>query len=210
MSRRRSVTRRVLLAFVVCFAIFGLYAWLKAETLLRSAADLWIVSDEPGPADAVAVLGGGLEYRPFAAADYYRRGLVPKILVSNIGATPAERLGVLKSHVRANGEVLQKLGVPVAAIEPFGDHLTDTFAEATALHEWAVRNGAHRIIVPTDMFATRRLRWTLHHVFGNDAVTLVPAINPPEYQRDKWWQNERGVISFQNEVMKYLYYRLKY
>ena len=59
-------------------------------------------------------------------------------------------------------------------------------------------------------FATRRLRWTLHHVFGNDAAILVPAVNPPDYQRDNWWQNERGVIGFQNEVMKYLYYRLKY
>jgi uncharacterized SAM-binding protein YcdF (DUF218 family) len=178
--------------------------------LLRGAADLWIVSDEPAPADAIAVLGGGLEYRPFAAADYYRRGFAPKILISNIGATPAEQLGVLQSHVRANSEVLQKLGVPATAIEPFGDHLSDTFAEATALHEWVVRNGAHRIIVPTDIFATRRLRWTLHHVFGNDAAILVPAVNPPDYLRDNWWKNERGVIGFQNEVVKYLYYRLKY
>ena len=208
--RPRSMTRRVLLAFVACIAMLALWAWRKPEPLLRGAADLWIVSDEPAAADAIAVFGGGLEYRPFAAADYYRRGLAPKILISNIGATPAERLGVLQSHMRANSEVLQKLGVPAAAIEPFGDHLSDTFAEAAALHEWAVRNGAHRIIVPTDIFATRRLRWTLHRVFGNDAVTLVPAVSPPDYQRDNWWKNERGIIGFQNEVMKYLYYRLKY
>ena len=208
--RPRSLTRRLLLALVALIAMLGLWAWLEPETLLRGAADLWIVADEPAPADAVAVFGGGLEYRPFAAADYYRRGLVPKILISNIGATPAERLGVLQPHVRANSEVLQKLGVPASAIEPFGDHLSDTFAEATALREWAVRNGARRIIVPTDIFATRRLRWTLHHVFGNDAATLVPAINPPDYQRDNWWKNEYGVIGFQNEVVKYLYYRLKY
>jgi uncharacterized SAM-binding protein YcdF (DUF218 family) len=208
--RPRSMTRRVLLALVAGIAILGLWAWHERETLLRGAADLWIVSDEPAPVDAIAVLGGGLEYRPFAAADYYRRGLAPKILVSNVGATPAERLGVLQSHVRANSEVLQKLGVPATAIEPFGDHLSDTFAEATALHEWAVRSGAHRIMVPTDIFAARRLRWTLHHVFGNDAAILVPAINPPDYLRDNWWKNERGVIAFQNEVMKYLYYRLKY
>src|SRR5580700_11001267 len=208
--RPRSMTRRVLLALFACIAVLALWAWLKTETLLRGAADLWIVSDEPAPADAVAVLGGGLEYRPFAAADYYRRGLAPKILISNIGATPTEQLGVLQSHVRANSEVLQKLGVPLAAIEPFGDHLSDTFTEATALHDWAVRNGAHRIIVPTDIFATRRLRWTLHHVFGNDAAILVPAVNPPDYQRDNWWKSERGFIGFQNEVMKYLYYRLKY
>jgi uncharacterized SAM-binding protein YcdF (DUF218 family) len=208
--RPRNVTRRVVLALVACIAILALWAWRKPEPLLRGAADLWIVSDEPAPADAIAVFGGGLEYRPFAAADYYRRGLAPKILISNIGATPAEQLGVLQSHLRANSEVLQKLGVPAAAIEPFGDRLSDTFAEATALHEWAVRNGAHRIMVPTDIFATRRLRWTLRHVFGNDAVTLVPAINPPDYQRDNWWKNERGIIGFQNEVMKYFYYRLKY
>jgi uncharacterized SAM-binding protein YcdF (DUF218 family) len=209
-SRPRSMTRRVLLALVASIAILGLWAWRKPETLLRGAADLWIVSDEPAPADAIAVLGGGLEYRPFAAADYYRRGLAPKILISNVGVSPAERLGVLQSHVRANSQVLLKLGVPAAAIEPFGENLPDTFAEATALHEWAVRNGARRIIVPTDIFATRRLRWTLHHVFGNDAAILVPALNPPDYQRDTWWKNEYGVISFQNEVMKYLYYRLKY
>jgi uncharacterized SAM-binding protein YcdF (DUF218 family) len=208
--RPRRMARRVLLALLVCIAVLGLWAWHEREALLRGAADLWIVSDEPAPADAIAVLGGGLEYRPFAAADYYRRGLAPKILISNIGATPAERLGVLQSHMRANSEVLQKLGVPAAAIEPFGDRLSDTFAEATALHEWAVRNGAHRIIVPTDIFATRRLRWTLHRVFGNDAAILVPALNPPDYQRDNWWKNERGIIGFQNEVMKYLYYRLKY
>jgi len=136
--RPRSMTRRVVLALVACIAVLGLWAWLKPEPLLRGAADLWIVSDEPAPADAVAVLGGGLEYRPFAAADYYRRGFAPKILVSNVGATPAEQLGVLQSHVRANSEVLQKLGVPGAAIEPFGDHLSDTFTEATALHDWAV------------------------------------------------------------------------
>jgi uncharacterized SAM-binding protein YcdF (DUF218 family) len=208
--RPSSMTRRLLLALVICIAVLALWAWLKPDILLRGAADLWIISDEPASADAIAVLGGGLEYRPFAAADYYRRGFAPKILISNIGATPAEQLGVLQSHVRANSEVLQKLGVPPAAIEPFGDHLSDTFAEATALHEWAVRNGAHRIIVPTDIFATRRLRWTLHHVFGNDAAILVPAVNPPDYLRDNWWKNERGVIGFQNEVMKYLYYRLKY
>ena len=136
--------------------------------MLRGAADLWI-SDEPAPADAIAVSAAG-SISAVCRGRLLSPWLAPKILISNIGATRAEELGVLQSHVRANSEVLQKLGVPAAAIEPFGDHLSDTFAEATALHEWAVRNGAHRIIVPTDIFATRRLRWTLHHVFGNDAA----------------------------------------
>lgn len=201
---------RIIFGIALCFALLTAASWIARRALAREAASLWIVSDAPEPADAAAVLGGGLEYRPFAAAEYYRRGLVPKILVSNIGSSPAERLGVLQSHVRANMEVLGKLGVPETAIEPFGSNLKDTYAEAAALHEWALRVGAHKIIVPTDIFAARRLRWILHRAFGNDAITLVPAIEVPDYTRNDWWQNENGVITFQNEIVKYAYYRLKY
>ena len=65
----------------------------------------------------VAVFGGGLEGRPFAAAAYYRRGLVTRILVSNVHVGPAEHLGALPTQVTATREVLFKLGVPESAIE---------------------------------------------------------------------------------------------
>ena len=61
-----------------------------------------MVSDPVGPADAVAIFGGGLEDRPFAAAEYYHSGLVTKILVSNAHEGRAERAGVLLSHAAAN------------------------------------------------------------------------------------------------------------
>jgi uncharacterized SAM-binding protein YcdF (DUF218 family) len=208
--RRYSIKRRVFLALICGVVALLAAGWVERQAVLRDTAALWIVSDVPARADAVAVFGGGLEYRPFAAAEYYHRGLVTKILVSNIGSGPAERLGVLQSHVQANLDVLQKLGVPAAAIETFGSRLTDTYAEANALHDWARRTGARTIMVPTDIFATRRLSWTLRHVFGNDATILVPALDPLEYHADDWWKNERGVIAFQNEVLKYFYYRFKY
>ncbi len=208
--RRPGRALRICAGLLVAVALLAAISFVARHALLREAAAVWIVSDAPAPADAAAVLGGGLEYRPFAAADFYRRGLVPKILVSNIGAGPAERLGVLRSHVRANMEVMEKLGVPGSAIQPFGSNLHDTYEEALALHDWAKQAGAHTILVPTDIFATRRLRWIMRRVFGNDAVVLVPAIDPPDYTRNDWWKTEGGVITFQNEVVKYLYYRLKY
>src|SRR5882724_7610551 len=79
----RSKRWRGVLAVFAVVAVLGIGAWADREWLLRSATDLWIVSDPIGPADAVAVFGGGIEDRPFAAAEYYRQGLVKRVLVSN-------------------------------------------------------------------------------------------------------------------------------
>jgi uncharacterized SAM-binding protein YcdF (DUF218 family) len=141
---------------------------------------------------------------------YYRQGLTGKILLSNIGASPAEQLGVLQSHVEANRRILIRLGVPETAIETFGNGLSNTYDEARALREWAERTGARSIIVPTEIFSARRVRWMLGRIFDGRAVICVPALDPLLYRREDWWKHEAGLIGFQNEVIKYLYYRLKY
>ena len=38
----------------------------------------------------------------------------------------------------------------------------------------------------------------------------IPSFERPGYTRAEWWKTEAGLIAFQNEIMKYLYYRLKY
>ena len=178
--------------------------------MLWWAADVWIVSDQIAPAEAVVVLGGGLDDRPFAAAAYYRQGLVKRVLLSNDRIGPAQNLGVVPSDVEANREVLLKLGVPNSSIETFGSGLSNTHEEALALRAWAERTGARSIIVPTEIFSTRRVRWTLNRVFANDVVIRVPALDRPAYQRDDWWQHEEGIVDFQNEIIKYLFYRIRY
>src|SRR5262245_27857883 len=89
----RSVTwvarLRRLGVLILALACLGAGAWLAREPLLRGAADFWIVSDEVMQSDVVAVLGGQIEVRPFAAADLYNRGLAKKVLVSNNQETRA-------------------------------------------------------------------------------------------------------------------------
>ena len=61
------------------------------------------------------------------------------------------------------------------------------------------------------VFSSRRVRWMLHRSFaGTDVETQVAAFDPTDYSRDAWWRSEKGLISFQNEIIKYFYYRLKY
>ena len=56
--------------------------WLVREPVLLGAAELWIVSDPVGRANAIVVLGGGLEIRPFVAVELWRKGFAGKILIS--------------------------------------------------------------------------------------------------------------------------------
>ncbi len=200
---------RLLAAFAV-LVVLGAGAWVGCDWLLCSAADLWIVSDPIGPADAVAVFGGGIQDRPFAAAQYYRQGLVQEILVSNERQSPAAKSDVVMSDVAVTEGVLVKLGVPASAIETFGSDLGNTHQEALALRAWAERNNAHSIIVPTEIFSARRVRWMLHRAFGGGFVIRVVALDPPPFRRDNWWRHTEGINAFGTEVLKYIFYRLSY
>jgi uncharacterized SAM-binding protein YcdF (DUF218 family) len=185
--------------------------WLEREFLLRGAADLWIVSDPViARADAVAVLGGGLETRPFAAAELYQKGLVAKILVSQVPDGRATRIGAVPGHSELNRNVLRKLGIPDAAIEMFGAANRNTWNEAIALKDWADHHHASIIIIPTEIFSARRVRRTFNHQFAESSTRLKIMAVPVGYTREDWWKSEAGLIAFQNEVMKYIYYRLKY
>jgi uncharacterized SAM-binding protein YcdF (DUF218 family) len=201
---------RRLVALLTLLFLVGVSTWFGRMPLLRGAADVWIVSDPVVPSDAVAVFGGGVADRPFAAAAYYRDGLVQKVLISDNRTSPAAELGAVPSDSDANYRVLRRLGVPDGAIEFFGKGSASTHDEVLALREWAGRAGVRSIIVPTEIFSTRRVRWTLHHVFGHEFAIIVPALDPPEYRRDDWWRNAQGLITFQNEVLKYVYYRMAY
>jgi hypothetical protein len=96
-------------------AVAGLLVcWLGHESLLRRAADLWIVSDPLTHTDAIVILGGNSQTRPPVAADLHWRGLANKVLVSHWSDFPLNRAALLK------------LGVPASAIEVFGKANTNT------------------------------------------------------------------------------------
>jgi uncharacterized SAM-binding protein YcdF (DUF218 family) len=207
---RFRAAKRALVIFSL-LAAFCAAVWFGRETLLRGAAELWVVSDTVAPADAVAIFGGGLGVRPFAAAEYYKKGITNKILVSNVGLEKAELLGIVASHTALNRSVLLKLGVPETAIETFGFRLSNTYQEAVALREWAVRTHARSVIVPTQAFSSRRVRWVVERELAGTGIQVnVPPLDDTAYGLSDWWKDEKAVIEFQNEVLKYVYYRFKY
>jgi uncharacterized SAM-binding protein YcdF (DUF218 family) len=194
----------------VAIAILVICVWLGRESLLRDAASLWIVSDPVTRADAIVVLGGDSQARPLRAAELYRRGLADKVLVSQTAEVEQVAVGASPSDAELNRTALLKLGVPPGAIENFGTANANTRDEAVALKEWAKRNAASAFIIPAEIFSARRVRWIFDRELSGDAITIEVSSLESPVSRSEWWKTDQGVIAFQNEVLKYIFYRLKY
>jgi uncharacterized SAM-binding protein YcdF (DUF218 family) len=210
-TRYKSSARYVYWLLPVFIVLAFAVAWMARASILRGVANLWVVSDALDRADAIVILGGRLDVRPFATAALYKRGLAQQVLVSNVRAGPIHPLQLLPSQIELTRQILFKLGVPQQAIVEFGDGSSNTYEEARAVLDWARVSGARSLIIPTDIFTSRRIRWIFQRQLAPVSVrVMVQSVEPPEYSIADWWRSESGVIEFQNEVIKYLYYRVKY
>jgi uncharacterized SAM-binding protein YcdF (DUF218 family) len=101
--------------------------------------------------------------------------------------------------------------VPADAIIPLEPTVTSTFDEANLLSAWAKQNHAHRFLVPTELFHTRRQRWVLRrqlHPVGAEVQMI--ALNHKKYTADNWWQTEEGLVDFELETVKFAMYLCRY
>jgi uncharacterized SAM-binding protein YcdF (DUF218 family) len=197
-----------LLAFL-CALLLVCYGF--RAPLLTGFANAWIVNDAPEKADAIVVLGGGVECRPAAAARLYKEGFAPKILIMDVDLSPIEEMGVKQSEKSVTRLILLREGVPESAIETVGRAVHNTYQESVGVKEWAKQNGAKRLLIATEIFHTRRVRWLFRKQFRGTGTELrVAAVQPWEYRSTNWWQNEHGLIDFQNEWLKLPYYWVKY
>ena len=183
------------------------YSW--RAPLLAGAARAWVVDDAPAQADAIAVLGGGAQFRTFAAARLYHAGAAPRISFMDVGLGPEERARgeTVSGETRLLRAVLLSERVPEENIVLVGRGETSTAEEAKALRDWAVKSGVKRLLIPTDYFHTRRVSWYFRKVFaGTGIATSVQAVPMGSYSPADWWRHEDGVITFQNEVIKFALY----
>jgi uncharacterized SAM-binding protein YcdF (DUF218 family) len=101
--------------------------------------------------------------------------------------------------------------VPDSAIVIFGNEVSSTYEEALALREWVKQAGAKKIIIVSDPFHTRRVRWLFRKELATTGAKILTGVAAPlKYTVSNWWQTEQGLIEFQSELIKYAYYRVRY
>jgi len=178
---------------------------------LRGAAQAWIINDPLTRADAIVVLGGGLDTRPFEAARLYHEGFAPKILLMDVKPSPTTKLGILPAENDLTRQVLLRRDVTNSDCLTIGHAVASTYDESRAVRAWLEQTGAKKLIIPTDLFHTRRVRWLFRkQLKGTGATFVIRAVPLTECDASNWWRHEQGLIAFETEVIKYAYYRIKY
>jgi uncharacterized SAM-binding protein YcdF (DUF218 family) len=176
--------------------------------MLAAAARAWMVNPPPAKADAIVLLGGDPNSRAFEAARLYHDGWAPMILVMSPKLRATDNLGVTIPQAELARRILLSNSVPAAAIQVRGADLTSTFAEVLTARAWLKESGGHSLLIPTGPFHSRRVRWVFRKSLGDSAQVTVTTIHP-EVCED-WWRHEESLIDFQNELVKFAYYLLKY
>jgi uncharacterized SAM-binding protein YcdF (DUF218 family) len=207
MSLRRAL-KISFLVFLGC-ACLPAAAFFFRGPILRQAAMWWVVESPDLHADAILVPGGGMDSRPFSAAELYLQHLAPKVLIPRNPESKLERTGIVLTHADLTRQLLVRSGVPNDAIETIGTNLESSRDELVASLEWARKNRATRILVTTDLFHTRRMHWFGNHLMNPEGVQLlVTPIRTRRYTETNWWTQEEGLIAFQNELVKSAFYRI--
>lgn len=206
----RPIIRRIVWVLAIVSLLLGA-GYVFHAPLLAGLARAWVVNEPTAKADAIVILGGGVENRPFAAAKLYREGVAPIVLYTDVRLSPAEEMGIAVPEKEQTRRILLSNGVPAIAMTLVGTNVASTYDEAMAVRAWVEKSGAKSILIPTDPFHTRRARWVFNEELrGLKTQVYVVPINPIRYRTSDWWRHEEGVVAFQNEVIKYIYYRFEY
>ena len=167
----------------------------------------WFRLDDPMPSDAIVLLLGGIGHRPEQAAELYRDGIAPVIVMGT-----SERDDPLDPEESARtAELLVKFGVPRSAIRILPCEVTSTRDEAALIrHEAAIR-GWKSLTVVTTAFHTRRAHWIFRKVIADPSVVIhMAAARHPNYEEHAWYRSDEGLVLYFGETLRLLYYWLRY
>jgi uncharacterized SAM-binding protein YcdF (DUF218 family) len=142
-------SRRLLIVLAVLAVLTGAAFWA-----FRKVGRWLVVDDNLQPARAIVVLSGLVPYRAMEAAEIYRQGWAPEVWLFQDDPRGAD--GVFASlgihHVTEeeyDQQVLERLGVPKAAIRLLDPPATNTENEFELLREELRRRGGDRVILVT-------------------------------------------------------------
>ncbi len=190
---------------VVC--LLAAYAWRHAGT--------WLVSVQPVVrSNAIVVLAGTRMERPLEAAELYRAGWAPIIVLTSETRERAERtLEKRGLHYPSEPEIVRdlylKMGIPAEAIVLVPGEHDSTADEARTLYRLASAGLWDRVIVVTSKLHTRRAGFAIRRALkGLNVEVRVHASRYDPADPDRWWRQRSDMRFVLFEWQKFFFYAL--
>lgn len=206
----RGARRRHLGLVVLAAALgLGLAAPLLWRPALRALGTALVAEDALAPADVVVVSNSRTAAAAFEAAALYRGGYAPRIFVPGTAVDPnLENLRSLGIPYLSSSElaraVLERSGVPAAAIE-IGSGATDgTETEAAAIAAYVAGQPPRRLLVVAARSHTARMGWLLRRLLPAQSVVLMRSASDDRFQPDTWWQSRDEAREAMMECVRWI------
>src|SRR5689334_15427168 len=195
-------------------AVGAAVALVVAGTVTLVAGEALVVADPiPPRADAIVILAGSVPDRVLEAADLWKAGVAPRVVVTR------ERIRRGDAALRARGVhlpegddltpvALRALGVPPAATIVLRRRPNSTDTEARTIARWACARHVARLVVVTSRAHSRRARLIVGQALGPSvALTIRPSRYDP-FSSTRWWRIRRDAKTVLSEYEKLAHYWL--
>ena len=199
--------RRILVVAAFVALASGAYGFIHLGRFLAA-------EDPLQKADVRFVLAGSRMNRPLEAADLYKAGYAPRIVMTyerpeDSFAALRERGITIPPNADASRDVLIQLGVPAHAILIPPVIHDNTAQEAQTLRRIAMRNGWKRVVVVSSKYHLRRAGFAMRRELRGTGIEVVMrGARYGQEDPDHWWARRGDVRFILDEIPKLVAYEL--
>ena len=211
-SNRPRISKWIVFLLVVALILLSHYR----APILTYLGNYLIVQHPLENADLIVCMAGEPVARGLAAAELYKKGLAPRVLITREELPDGyEDLKEGKIHYPETRDLLimmlQGLGMPRSACLTSDHFVGSTFEEAKMVREYVQGQGYRSLIIVTSPYHTKRTWLTFKKLFEKDGVKIMMAPSHySEFRSDDWWKTNKYIKKVIIEYQKLIYYTVKY
>lgn len=199
--------------FKACLISLGIILFLFANRneILNGIGNWLVKSDQLEMTECCFVLGGNSFERGLAAVQVFEKFPEQKFATTG-GNYPYQILCLDTTMFEA--ELTKHMMVSKGISPEQIDTLTSahsTMEESDEIMKYCKERQFQHITIISSAFHLRRVRWVFADKFEDAGIKVnFHGATAIEYDQTNWWQNEEGMIMVNNELVKLLYYFIKY
>lgn len=198
-------------ALFIFLAVLCLY--LFRNSYLPAAGNYLVIQDDLEKADAIFVFGGSVPNRIIEAAEIYKKGYAPLIIISKYprpgGYEYLKNKGISYPEGHdINKSIAQKLGIPKKSIVITKDRNTSTFEELVRLNKFCKNNNFNKVILVSTKSHTKRISKIFTDISEGKIKGIVRYTNYDSYDPKNWWKDRSSLRQTLFEYQKLLHHFL--